>query len=178
MENARSTLVGVKLEQNEGDEKWKGTLAAPNGSIYGIPFDARRVMKLDPVDKSITHIGPDLGDELKWCDGAITDSGVIYCVPIDDRGILKMEKNMVKHPEQLGCIFRPSDDILTETNFDRAVTKFGYKKVLKELKSCIPPADEVCAISNHYPFVLAASYRNSDISVIYQLLRLAPSDLY
>ena len=88
-----STLVGVKLEQNEGDEKWKGTLAAPNSSIYGIPFDARRVMKVDPVNKSITHIGPDLGDELKWCDGAITDSCVIYCVPIDDRGILKIDTN-------------------------------------------------------------------------------------
>ena len=82
---------------------------------------------------------------------------------------------MVQHPEQLGCIFHPSDDIPNETNFDRAVTKFGYKKVFEALEACMPPADEVCTIPNLHPFMIAESCRNSDLSVIYQLLRQMPS---
>ena len=83
--NAITSLVG---EEFEGDEKWRGTLAAPNGSVYGIPLAARRVSKFNPVDKSITEIGPDFGnDECKWSKGAITDSGIIYCVPYGDHGM-------------------------------------------------------------------------------------------
>ena len=65
-------------------------------SIYVIPWDARRDVKLNPVDKSITHIGPDFGDdEGKWYRGAMTDNGVIYCPPCSyfDRGILKIDTN-------------------------------------------------------------------------------------
>ena len=51
---------------------------------------------------------------------------------------------MKQHPEQLGCIFNPNDDIPNETNFARAVTKFGKKKVLKALEARIlPPEDQV-----------------------------------
>ena len=87
-----TNLVGKKLE---GGYKWKGTLAAPNGSLYGIPLSSRRVVKFNPLDKSITEIGPDFGnnDGWKWDRGAITDSGIIYCVPYRDRGILKIDTN-------------------------------------------------------------------------------------
>ena len=87
-----------------------------------------------------------------------------------------LENNMVQYPEQLGCIFRSSDDMPNKTNFDRAVTKFGYTKVFKVIEACMLTADEVCARSNLYPFMIAASYNNSDLSVIYQLLRLVPSN--
>ena len=91
MSNAITTLVGEELE---GDDKWSGTLATPNGSLYGVPDSARRVAKFNPVDKSMTHIRPDLGGRWKWCRGAITNSGVIYCVPRSRvRGILKIDTN-------------------------------------------------------------------------------------
>jgi hypothetical protein len=44
-----------------------------DGFLYGIPCDARRVVKFNPLDKSFTEIGPDLGegeDKFKvevWC---------------------------------------------------------------------------------------------------------------
>ena len=93
--NAITTLVG---EEEEGEDKWIGTLAAPNGSLYGIPYYAGRVAKFNPLDKSMTHIGPDFGYYLyKWYRGAITDNGVIYCPPGDpggnNRGILKIDTN-------------------------------------------------------------------------------------
>ena len=59
---------------------------------YGIPFFAGREAKFNPIDKSMTHIGPDFGNnEEKWERGAITDSGVIYCAPRFGRGILKID---------------------------------------------------------------------------------------
>ena len=68
-----TTLVG---EEVEGYYKWGGTMAAPNGSAYGIPSLARRVAKFNPVDKSMTDIGPDFGAKDKWFIGAITGSGI------------------------------------------------------------------------------------------------------
>ena len=100
MHNAITSLVGEELEglidlsgimaaggeQLEEGSKWIGTLATPNGYLYGIPCYARRVGKFNPVGKSFTHIGPDLGNGYKWVRGAITDCGIIYCVPFYTRG--------------------------------------------------------------------------------------------
>ena len=71
-------------------------MAAPNGSLSGTPFSAGRVVKLNPVDKSITEIGPDVsGFPCDWLKGAMSDSGIIYCPPLDsNRGcILKIDTN-------------------------------------------------------------------------------------
>ena len=35
----------------------------------------------------------------------------------------------------------------------------------------MPPTDKVCAISNLYPFMIAASYKSSDLFMIYNLVR-------
>ena len=93
MSNAITTLVGEEMEGE--DNKWSATMAASNGSLYGIPARAGRVAKFNPVDKSFTEIGPDFGDnDYKWHRGAMTDSGVIYCPPCDEGyGILKIDTN-------------------------------------------------------------------------------------
>jgi len=92
MVNAISSLVGEELQ--DGGCKFRGTMAAPNGSLYGIPRIARRVIKFNPIDKSMTEIGPDFGFGHKWIECAITPSGVIYCVPNNSRrGILKIDTN-------------------------------------------------------------------------------------
>ena len=92
MSNAITTLVGEELADGY---KWWGTMAAPNGSLYGIPCNTGRVLKFNPVDKSITHIGPDFGNGHWWYRGAMTISGIIYCPPcdFDDHGIRKIDTN-------------------------------------------------------------------------------------
>ena len=93
MVNVISTLVGE--EQEGGFHKYLGTVAAGNGCVYCIPCKAGRVVKFNPVDKSITHIGPDFGDGFKWSRGAINDGGVIYCVPLCTyHGILTIDTNI------------------------------------------------------------------------------------
>ena len=118
----------------------------------------------------------------KWCGGTLASDGVIYCCfPRYATRILSidpwkeytssMESNMKEHPEQIGCLFQPSDDIPNATKFvPAAVTKFGYKKVMRVLEACMPPADRLFAVSNLHPFMIAACYKRSDISVIYHFL--------
>ena len=48
---------------------------------------------------------------------------------------------------------------------------------IASLDDAMPPADRLCAVSNLYPFIISASYENSDISVVYRLLRQVPSFL-
>ena len=93
MVSAISTLVVRNLEA----VLWlSGAMPGVDGSIYGIPFAARRgpVIKFNFLDKSVTRIGPDLGVGI-WYRGATTDNGVIYCLPscCANRGILKIDTN-------------------------------------------------------------------------------------
>ena len=72
-----------------------------SGSLYGIPDMAPRVVKYNPLDNPIAHIGSDLnlsGSDTRYANesynGAITDRGVIYCPPEhEDHGILKIDTN-------------------------------------------------------------------------------------
>lgn len=81
MTNAISTLVGNEVE---GEFKWWGSLAGADGNVYGIPCDARRVIKFNPHDNSFVEVGPDIGDDddgVKWKGGVLAGNGCIYCAP-------------------------------------------------------------------------------------------------
>ena len=54
-----TTLIGDEIQ---GRYKWSAFVDGKNGFFYGIPFNARRVVKFNPLDKSLTEIGPDLGE--------------------------------------------------------------------------------------------------------------------
>jgi hypothetical protein len=63
-----------------------------DGFFYGIPFNARRVVKFNPLDKLLTEIGPDLGDgRHKWRCGVLANTGSIYCAPFHADHILKID---------------------------------------------------------------------------------------
>ena len=65
-----------------------------DGFFYGIPSHARRVVKFNPLDKSCTEIGPDLGDGLfKWQCGVRANNGRIYCAPYGADHVLKININ-------------------------------------------------------------------------------------
>jgi len=66
-----------------------------DGFFYGIPNCASRVVKFNPLDKSLTEIGPDLGEgEWKWMCGVRANTGSIYCAPYaSNQHILKINTN-------------------------------------------------------------------------------------
>ena len=83
---------------------------------------------------------------------------------------------MEEHPEELGFLSRinVTDAASKRTNFNGAITKFGKQKVLEIVQERIPPANEACAVPSLYPFMIAASCKDSLLSVIYFLLRQVP----
>jgi len=84
-----TTLIGDEIQ---GDHKWFNFVDGEDGFSYGIPFDARRVVKFDPFDKSLAEIGPDLGEgKWKWQCGVLANTGSIYCAPFNAQHILKID---------------------------------------------------------------------------------------
>jgi hypothetical protein len=87
-ESYLTTLIGDDIQ---GDYKWSAFVDGGDGFLYGIPSHARRVVKFDPVDKSLTEIGPDLGEGgEKWMCGVLANTGSIYCAPFHAEHILKI----------------------------------------------------------------------------------------
>ena len=65
-----------------------------DGFMYGIPFNARRVVKFNPLNKSLTEIGPDFGGGGgKWRCGVRANTGNIYCAPFTADHVLKLNTN-------------------------------------------------------------------------------------
>ena len=174
--------VGNTVESDHGDP-----ILGIDGCIYWPSTDAAQILKCDLHSNLTSLVGDDFGTrvQFKWSGGCAARDGKIYCLPDCANRILMIDPlkeclsslkiNVEQFPEQLGCIFKPSDDIPDKTNFDRAVSKFGLNKVLGMLDECMPPADQACAVSNLYPFMIAASYKSSNLSAIYHVLRQAPS---
>jgi hypothetical protein len=92
-EPSLTTLIGDEIEEMiEGGDKWSSFVDGKNGFFYGIPFNARRVVKFNPLDKSLTEIGPDLGDGYeKWKCGVRAKNSKIYCAPYFANHILKID---------------------------------------------------------------------------------------
>ena len=63
------------------------------------------------------------------------------------------------------------DSILSWTNFDLAVVKFGQSTVFEVLEKAMKPVNDYCKESNLCPFMIAASYKNSPVCVINHFLR-------
>jgi len=81
-EHSLTTLIGEDdtIGGLRGD--WSSFVDGADGFFYGIPSDARRVVKFNLLDTSFTEIGPDLGEgEQKWKCGVRAKTGSIYCAP-------------------------------------------------------------------------------------------------
>ena len=169
-------IIAIANPRYSDEGRWGDAVLGVDGCISWPPLRANR----------ITMVGNNFEIDLsqKWGGGSLTSDGVIYCIPSNAKRILcidlfkefmsSVKKNMENHPEQLGCLFQSSNDSIPDkTNFDCAVVKFGHEKVLKVIDECMPPVDQMCAAKNLYPFLIAASCKRSDVSVIYQLSRQA-----
>ena len=120
----------------------------------------------------------------RWYGGALATDGVIYCIScrakqvlaIDPLGGFSVETktNMEEHPEAFGSLFQTIEAeenyVQSFTNFDHAVIKFGQSKVFEALEKSMEPINDFCKESNHCPFMIAASYKNSPVCVINHFL--------
>jgi hypothetical protein len=91
-EASLTTLIDIDDEIEGFRRKWLGFVDGKDGFLYGIPSTARRVVKFNPLDKSLIEIGPDLGvGRYKWLCGVRANNGSIYCAPYNAEHILKID---------------------------------------------------------------------------------------
>ena len=198
--NNSHSFVGNRIQSDNHCRKgWFDAILGTDGCIYWPPMTAMRALKHDPHSNQTSLVGDTFESEgymHRYIGGALATDGVIYCIPLDAKQVLAIDPlrefsvvtktNMEEHPAELGFLFRinakdnnpdtdtdtDTDTLSNQTNFDCAVTKFGMQKVLEIVQEHMPPVNEVCGL---YPFMLAASYKESPLWIVYVLLRQVPS---
>jgi hypothetical protein len=80
MSSASRSAMGASLSDAS---KWIGAIMAPNGKIYGIPFDAADILIIDPAagTASRSAMGATLTGTGKWYRGALAPNGKVYGIP-------------------------------------------------------------------------------------------------
>lgn len=68
------------------EQKWHSNVTGMDGKIYGVPYNATKVLILDPfaVDAQkleLTNFGLNLNGGDKWVGGCLHPNGKIYCAP-------------------------------------------------------------------------------------------------
>jgi hypothetical protein len=124
-EPSLTTLIGDEIQ---GDDKWSSFVDGKNGFFYGIPYNAaRRVVKFNPLDKSLTEIGPDLGwGEYKWSCGVRANTGSIYCAPYCADHILKIDTTIQGTVETLYDVELPETGDMLWASGALATDNFIY----------------------------------------------------
>lgn len=160
---------------------WGHAILGCDGCIYWPPRNANRILKYDPETQGTSLVGPDFGAfSWKWSSGAAASDGKIYCIPYNATRILAidpfgefettLQAEMKHHPSELGRLFE--EEHSDKTAYECAITRFGKEKVFQVIDNCIPShvvcTDEGTSLPS---FMVAASYKNSAVSVVYFLLR-------
>ena len=73
-----------------GADKWIGGVLAPNGKIYGIPYDSTSVLVIDPATNTTSTFGSLSGTD-KWTGGVLAPNGKIYGIPRDSTSVLVID---------------------------------------------------------------------------------------
>ena len=160
------------------------TILENDGCIYWPPIVSYHVLKFDPETKLASLVGDDFGGETpstKWRSGSAGPNGAIYCIPYRVSRVLVidpfkefamgLQANMEQYPEELGRLFKIDDNKHGKTTFECAVRKFGIEKVFEVIENCSIPSSVECSGSRLPSFMVAASFENSAVSIIYYLLR-------
>jgi hypothetical protein len=178
--NNTCSLVGNMHTITFYTNYWGEAILGNDGCIYWPPFYARRTLKFDTETETLSLIGDDFGPfQYIWPNGAVASNGAIYCLPHDARQVLridpcqefatKLKADMEEHPEALGFLFETKN--FGKTLYESAITKYGKAKVFEVIEECTIPASIACEGIEIEAFMLAASCKNSNVGIIYHLLR-------
>ena len=121
-------FVGNSIESDHDDWGWADAILGSMDASTGLLHTLAVISCMILIRIKHLFLGDDFGNNLsKWNGGWLASDGVIYFFPKDAEIILyidpwkeytsSLENDMIQHPEQLGCIFHPSHDMPTETNF-------------------------------------------------------------
>jgi hypothetical protein len=63
---------------------------APNGKIYGIPFNSTQVLEIDPNTRAASLFGDLSGTTYKLYGGVLAPNGKIYGIPFNSTQVLEI----------------------------------------------------------------------------------------
>ena len=180
--NNSHCFVGGSFQSDRHGWGWGDAILGIDGCIYWPPRDAASTLKYDPHSNQTSLVGDDFGRMVcKWSNGALATDGIIYCIPSNAKQVLAIDPigeflettkaNMQEHPIEFGLLFQTNENYVPSlTNFDLAVAKFGQNTVFEVLEKGMKPINDYCKESNIYPFMIAASYKESPVCAIHHLL--------
>lgn len=84
--------IGPRLQT--GQNKWYGGIKGLDGCIYGMPYTATGVLRIDPTDDSVQILGSFPSGGWKWHGGLLAPmTGVIYAFPAHSNEVLCVDSN-------------------------------------------------------------------------------------
>jgi hypothetical protein len=90
--------IGPELP--EGQNKWYGGIKGVDGCIYGMPYTATGVLRINPWDDSVKILGNFPAGGWKWHGGLLApQTGVIYAFPAHTDEVLCVDSNLCESKE-------------------------------------------------------------------------------
>lgn len=88
----KTTYPSTPLEQTN---KWYGGILGNDNAIYGIPYSAANVLRIDANTDTVSLLGDYGLNEYNWHGGIKSDrNGCIYCFPAHHSHVLKIDTNI------------------------------------------------------------------------------------
>ena len=85
--------IGPKL--SAGQNKWYGGIKGLDGCIYGMPYTATGVLRINPKNDSVEILGNFPSGGWKWHGGLLSpETGVIYAFPAHSNEVLCVDSNI------------------------------------------------------------------------------------
>ena len=101
------TLDNVELPETGEWLGESGALATDN-NIYYMPTDARRIMRLNPDNDSLTSVGDDLGGGgCKYCGTVVGNDDFVYGIPFAATRIIKFD---LTNPETTSTVGKEAEE--------------------------------------------------------------------
>lgn len=103
------TATASEFGDFSDSSKWNGGVLAPNGKIYGIPYNSTTVLEIDSDARTATTFGSLFGSE-KWNGGVLAPNGKIYGIPRESEAVLEIDP-VTQTATTFGNVEKPSSGI-------------------------------------------------------------------
>ena len=87
--NAKTAVIGSNI--TSGGSAYAGCVTAPNGKIYFAPYNASKILELDPTTGVTTLVGSVLPGTGKYYGATLSTNGKIYYSPYMSTQVLEFD---------------------------------------------------------------------------------------
>ena len=107
------TLDNVELPETGGDGEllWASGALASDNNIYYMPSNARRIMRLNPDNDSLSSVGDDLGEGSSKYNGTVVgNDNCVYGIPYHATRIVKFDPT---NPDTTSTVGEEAEEFLS-----------------------------------------------------------------